>query len=390
MSKSIIQKMIDEGVLSQRDIADYYQQELKAIYEEPQFSKYGSTMIAGKTYVVLKKFDARDLTESGEPIIRKDTAIIGEDAFRGCKDIKRIVLHSGIKEIGENAFAGCSNLESVKLPAQLSSIRSGAFRWCEKLLDININDLKGYIDVGKQSLFDKRRRDVFYGTPIEDQCYEQIDNHRKSLNKSSGINEPINSWVVEGKLVEFDDRDLGEHGEYNVPYGVVIIGKEVFNDNRKLKTIKFSSSVKKIEKRAFALCRNLEKVEMLDSVECINDEAFFKCESLKEIILSNKISHLPYRVFAGCYELEKIKLPESIEGIGDRAFMSCFKIQKFNIPRDLRYVSDHAFVWAPSAAEKFMTALKEAIAQGVFGYYKIDQIVEGGCFFCDGEIIRGK
>ena len=46
------------------------------------------------------------------------------------KDIKTIVIESGVTSIGDFAFADCTDLESVSIPASVTSIGEGAFTTC--------------------------------------------------------------------------------------------------------------------------------------------------------------------------------------------------------------------------------------------------------------------
>lgn len=51
-------------------------------------------------------------------------------------DIFRVVIREGVTEIGINSFKGCKNLKKVLLPDSLHRIHSGAFKGCIQLSDI--------------------------------------------------------------------------------------------------------------------------------------------------------------------------------------------------------------------------------------------------------------
>lgn len=61
--------------------------------------------------------------------IPKNITKIGNNAFRGCKNLKYISLdiESELREIGDDAFADCENLVCIFLPPKLQTIRDRAF-----------------------------------------------------------------------------------------------------------------------------------------------------------------------------------------------------------------------------------------------------------------------
>ena len=63
---------------------------------------------------------------------------IGEEAFKG-KQIRSVVVPSGVKKIDWFAFSGCTVLESVTIPSSVISVHYGAFDLCPKSLVIKCN-----------------------------------------------------------------------------------------------------------------------------------------------------------------------------------------------------------------------------------------------------------
>ena len=58
---------------------------------------------------------------------------IGIGCFDGCGLIRHLVIPEGVAVIHANAFHNCAALEYVKLPRTLRAIRSGAFSGCARL-----------------------------------------------------------------------------------------------------------------------------------------------------------------------------------------------------------------------------------------------------------------
>ena len=69
----------------------------------------------------------------------KNIGMIGEGAFKGLTQLKKIVLPSSLEYIDFDAFAHCSSLESVKLQGNnLEEIARGAFSDCRNLRRLDI------------------------------------------------------------------------------------------------------------------------------------------------------------------------------------------------------------------------------------------------------------
>ncbi|MBP3555585.1 MAG: leucine-rich repeat protein [Clostridia bacterium] len=57
---------------------------------------------------------------NGKPVVK-----IAESAFKGCTQLKSIVIPDSVTEIGKGAFSGCSNIESMTIPFVGSSSDNG-------------------------------------------------------------------------------------------------------------------------------------------------------------------------------------------------------------------------------------------------------------------------
>ncbi len=66
--------------------------------------------------------------------------IIGEDAFRDCKNLKSVTIPNSVKTIGKYAFLGCDGLTEVKIPDSVTKIGESAFRMCYDLTSVIIGD----------------------------------------------------------------------------------------------------------------------------------------------------------------------------------------------------------------------------------------------------------
>ena len=67
---------------------------------------------------------------------------IADNAFKGNKKIKKLVIGSNITSIGKNAFAGCTGLTSITIGKNVTKIGKNAFTGCKKLKSITIKTKK--------------------------------------------------------------------------------------------------------------------------------------------------------------------------------------------------------------------------------------------------------
>jgi hypothetical protein len=91
------------------------------------YDKDQSTLIA---YPVSRKGSSFD--------VPKSVKVIGAEAFKGSKALKRIQFHSGgaLTIIGERAFAE-SSLTSIRIPVRVTSIGNGAFSKSKSLANVS-------------------------------------------------------------------------------------------------------------------------------------------------------------------------------------------------------------------------------------------------------------
>lgn len=324
----ILTALIDEGIISKSDVAEYYNGEIAPFLRG---AKYSERYVCSDGYHDgLEKFDTRDLTESGEAIIWDGIVEIYDEAFANCSQVTKVVVPKNVKKIRRLAFNNCPNLETVVLPKDLKEIEYGAFANCPKLTNINIPKLN--VKMGK---------DVFLNTPAGEKFMQQLEERRLELNKWSGIDKPMYSYIIDRNLVQFDERDLDKNGEFIVPAQVVKIGERAFESCRKLTKIKFLPGIREIGSWAFAFSY-LQEVEMADTITKIGREAFKGSSDLKEIILPKGLRRIEYYTFAGC-GLEKVVLPEELTSIDDMAFYNCKYLKDINVPDSLSYINLRAF-----------------------------------------------
>ena len=64
---------------------------------------------------------------------------IGENAFKGFRDLRTFCTSDTIEKIGQRAFFGCKNLTTIILSHDLTEVADNAFKGCNKLERLIIN-----------------------------------------------------------------------------------------------------------------------------------------------------------------------------------------------------------------------------------------------------------
>ena len=68
-----------------------------------------------------------------EFIVPSEFLGIGVSAFRGCKQLEKIVFHKDLEYIGYYAFSECSSLKSIVFSPKIKNISEAAFMGCRCL-----------------------------------------------------------------------------------------------------------------------------------------------------------------------------------------------------------------------------------------------------------------
>ncbi len=132
--------------------------------------------------------------------------------------------------------------------------------------------------------------------------------------------------------------------EYNIPEGVMEIGRGAFS-NCRITHVLIPDTVEKIEKHAFDSCHSLETIHLSSEIRYIGEAAFNEC-GLRRIDMSCcwKLQIISRKLFANCWQLEEIILPETIREIQEEAFNGA-GLKEITIPFSVRFIGGKAFVY---------------------------------------------
>lgn len=172
------------------------------------------------------------------------------DSFLGYdKNLRGIIIESGVKTIGNYAFSSQDKMTSIVLPSTLTSIGYNAFNNCESLEKITVPNSV---------------------TEIGDSCFAGC----KSLQSAS----------------------LSDN--------ITCIDITTFSRCTNLTTIKFPSELKTIKVAAFQGCRSLTTVTLPNKLKTVNDDAFDNCINLDRVSIPSSVTDIGYHAF-GYYDFTK-------------------------------------------------------------------------------------
>ena len=290
---------------------------------------------------------------------------VGYRAFYGCPCLCSILLPESSGAFGKDSFYGCTSLEHVNVPGRLSSIEGGAFTGCTSLKEIDVSEKNkkysgkdGYIiDTAARTLVAWPGASGSISVPenvdvLHEYCFagctslDSVDlsgtmeiqkNAFLECRSLEEINIPLNLMIIEtgafegcvslsriniepgnasyksngGILLASDNRRLlawpSAQGNVKVPEGITRIDDNAFQNQKGLKSITMSSTVKEIGSQAFTSCPDLVSVSM-PAVVSIEAYAFSKCASLSDVSIPESTRRCDGSAFSGCISLNKISV----------------------------------------------------------------------------------
>ncbi len=235
---------------------------------------------------------------------------IEENAFSGCKKLKKVALPAGLTTIKDAAFWRCMTLETLEIPLSVTHIGAAAFWCCFSLKKITLPKELAFL--GAQA---------FMGA--------------KSLEK------------------------------IEIPEGITAIAYSTFEWCPKLKRVKLPKSLTFIGDLAFNCCAKLEHIKIPQNVNVIDEGAFSGCRSLKSIVIPQKVTAISDNLFEGAIKLSKVTLPKGIKIIGKNAFEGAIALKEIKIPRGVTNIGAEAFLGCKKL-KKVILAADTQVAENAF------------------------
>ena len=331
-------------------------------------------------------------------IIPNTVTYIGMEAFRRCSSLASVTIPSSVTHIDEGAFDGCSNLsiyitdleawckmyinpaafsdgvggeqiyyrlfvngkeiKDLVIPSGMTSINSSVFSNCSSLTSVSIPNS---------------------ATSIGDFAFSRCSNLTSVIIPNSVTS--IGVWAF------YNCRSLTS---VTIPNSVTSIGSSAFSGCTSLAPVNIPASVQTIRDGAFSECTSLTSITIPNSVTTIGGSAFSRCSGLTSITIPNSVTSIGYSAFYGtgwynnqpdglvyagkiayrykgampnntsitikdgtlgiaesafsyCSGLTYIEIPNSVTSIGSSAFSYCSGLTSVTIPNSVTNIGESAF-----------------------------------------------
>lgn len=201
----------------------------------------------------------------------------------------------GVRDIRSKAFLNCTHLRTISLfddnYQELASCEDGAFTFPQTLKTTD-NDS-----------YNNSNNMTFQNVGVE-------------KVKVSANTRTIGSYAFANNAnlesVEFDDNSI-----------LKSVGTNAFENDTKLTTISFPSTLTTLGSSAFAGCENLTSINFANTqVKTIGANLFSNCASLTHVDLPSTVSSIRSGAFAGAKALDYVVIPDAITQINSNAFIN--------------------------------------------------------------------
>ena len=312
---------------------------------------------------------------------------IGQNLFRGCYDIVKVVLPNGIEEVEDYAFKGCinlvevelcpktsigggtfakiaqeafmdcSSLEAITIPSSLTKIYYQAFFGCDNLTNVYFaGDENTWRNTWLNVTFSETTSNPMYTGNATLYFYNGSEYYSTT---QSGVN--LKSQIVDGKRQSFEIKDyafvgfsvkihgidyankIGNYAFYNAKGvqgyleldGVAGMSNVDYPDN--------FQGVTYVGECAFKNCENLETVKFGNHLEEVADGAF-ENSGIKELIMLGKNTEVGFAILNNCKQVESLQLAflgDTLNGtyLGNRRLSYYFTSNANSIPTTLEMIS---------------------------------------------------
>lgn len=136
----------------------------------------------------------------------------------------------------------------------------------------------------------------------------------------------------------------GSDTDVVIPKQIKTIGKNAFEKNSTIETLKFESG---------------------SQINTISRQAFNNCVSLTSVTFPRTLKTIGYAAFKDCSKLDNVIIPDSVETIDEYAFSGCISLENLTINSGLKTINNEAFANTPLVSFKIPNTLT-SIGKDVF------------------------
>lgn len=229
--------------------------------------------------------------------------IIGDQAFSGCSNLKKLTLGNNVTTIGSYAFSGCSALEAVHIPAQVNFIGNTAFcglTACESITVDAAN--RKYEDKGCNALFEKGKGTVLTGCVNTNLGHPEIT----GIGKDAFMDIPITNLVIPANI-----QYVSRNPFVGCPLESIVVDEaNPYFDSRD----DCNAIIRTADNTLLTGCRN---TVIPSTVETIGYQSFHQVYGITEALIPEGVKVIEDYAFYWCYDLQKVVIPSTVTQIGE-------------------------------------------------------------------------
>ena len=308
--------------------------EIKAVVMESGVTSIGKSAFA----------HCENLTSA---VIPEGVTSIGNGAFYGCKSLTSIIIPEGVTSIGNSVLSYCSALTSVVLPSTVTTVAPYAFEYCTALTSVTLSE--GLTTVGFAA-FEHCTALEEITLPQSLTTIEEVAFYGCSALKEITIPENVESissqaftWCKSLTAI----RVAAGNRAYSADEKGVLFNKEktelVRCPERFVGAYIIPDGAVTLHSNAFMNCGGLTDITIPEGVAEFEGASFQNCVSLKSVTIPKSMRKSGSGAFSGCTALTEVTICEGISEISNKMFQGCTALKQISIPESVTRIDGQAF-----------------------------------------------
>ena len=184
--------------------------------------------------------------------------VISTGLFADCSELSEIMLPVSAKSIMREAFQGCGRLTSLTVPANISTVLPSSN--CIALSRIDVSAANPFFKSSEGVLFNRDFSGILWFPPAKDGSFT-VPSTVKSIGEETFRGSSLSSLIISDGMTGIGRGALAESNlvEVTLPADLVNIPEALFQNSRRLSTVRIGSGTEYVGDYVFDGCplRNL-------------------------------------------------------------------------------------------------------------------------------------